>query len=98
MSKSKTTVYQYGTTVRFESQFFDFDGTPIDPDTVQVKIYDEKYRLLETVPATPYTGETGKYFHDYVTPSKEQRLIYEWYALIDGKPSLKRDDFMTRFL
>lgn len=92
------TVYQYGTTVRFEAEFFNFAGVATTPETVKLKIYDSKYVELTTENGIAVTGAVGKYFFDYVTPKKEQRLYYEWYAEIEGKPSLKRGEFITKFL
>jgi hypothetical protein len=91
------TVYQYGTTIRFEAEFFDFDGEPVDPDQVALKIYDHKYNEITSEVGIP-NGGVGKYYYDYETERKEARLYYEWYAMIDGKPSLRRGEFMTRFV
>lgn len=95
---NNTTVYQYGTTVRFEAEFFNFEGSPTVPENVKLKIYDNKYTELSSENGIPVTGMAGKYFYDYITPKKEQRLYYEWYAEIEGKPSLKRGEFITKFL
>jgi hypothetical protein len=89
-------IYQYGNTVRFECTFFDFDGNKIDPNSVKIVIYDYRYNIV-------FNGEglkngVGEYFYDYTTEKKEQKLFYEWYGEIDGKPSLKRGEFMTKFI
>jgi len=95
---NKITVYQYGNTIRFEVQFYDFDGAPINPQNVALRVYNQKYVEIHLGIGIPVSGATGKYFYDYETEKKEQRLIYEWSAEIDGKPSLRRDEFMTKFV
>jgi len=89
--------YQYGNTIRFECTFYDFEGNKVDPEMVKIKIYDYKYNVI-------FNGEglkkanTGEYFYDYTTEMREQKLFYEWYGEIEGKPSLKRGEFMTKFI
>lgn len=96
MNNKESNVYQYGTTVRFECSFFNFDGQLIDPETVKVKVYDYKYVVI--FEANGMKNSQGKYFYDYTTESKEKKLFYEWYGEIDGKPSLKRGEFSTKFI
>ena len=98
MSTRDTVVYQYGTTVRFEADFFDFDGLAVDPELITLKIYNAKYTVIHEQPGVKVQASVGKYYYDYETEPKEQRLFYEWYAEIGGKPSLKRGEFMTKFI
>jgi hypothetical protein len=99
LAVSKINTYQYGTTVRFEVSFYDLDNVPIEPDSVKIIIYNQKYEQIYTeVLTTNNQVGIGNYFYDYVTPSKEQKLYYEWYGTINGKPSLKRGTFMTKFM
>lgn len=97
MNNRDITIYQYGTTVRFEVEFFDFDGEATDPEGATLTIYDSKYKVIHTGEGTS-NGGVGKYKYDYQTEEKEARLYYEWLAEIDGKPSLRRGTFMTRFV
>lgn len=97
MNNRDITVYQYGTTIRFEVKFFDFDEEAIDPTDVKLTIYDSKYNKIHESSGVP-RGVVGEYFYDYVTEEKEARLYYEWLAIIEGKPSLRRGTFMTRFV
>jgi hypothetical protein len=90
-------VYQYGNTIRFECTFFDFEGNKIDPDVAKIIIYDYRYNVVFNGEGLKKVG-VGEYFYDYTTEMKEQRLYYEWYGEIDGKPSLKRGEFMTKFI
>lgn len=91
--------YQFGTTVRFVVNFYDFDGNPIDPDIINIIIYDQKYNQIfsQVVDSNTKTG-VGSYFYDYITAPKEQKMYYEWNGTINGKPSLKRGTIMTKFM
>lgn len=95
-----TKVYQYGTTIRFEVEFFDFEGIAVEPDadSIKFRVYDSKYKQLTENSGVPVSGKLGQYIYDYETHRKEQRLFYEWYAEIDGKPSLKRGEFVLKFV
>lgn len=89
--------YQYGTTVRFECTFYNFIGEPVEPELVKIVVYDFKYNIIYS--GTGLKSSTvGQYFYDYTTMNKEQKMFYEWYGEIDGKPSLKRGEFQTRFI
>lgn len=95
----KINTYQYGNTVRFECDFHDFNGMPIDPQMIKIIVYNYKYEILLTQSiGLNNRKDIGRYFHDYTTDMKEQKLFYEWYGEIDGKPSLKRGEFMTKFI
>lgn len=96
MNNNEIGVYQYGSTIRFEVTFYNFENEIVDPSLVKIKIYDYKYNVLLDVIGTKLT--VGKYQHDYTIPPKEQKLFYEWYGEIDGKPSLKRGEFMAKFV
>lgn len=89
--------YQCGNTVRFECKFYDFDGNKINPDLVKIVIYNYKYEVIQEK-VVDSSINIGDYFYDYITEKKEQRLYYEWYGEINGKPSLKRGEFATRFI
>lgn len=99
VTSSTMNTYQYGTTVRFEVNFFDFDGQAIEPDSVKIIIYNQRYQQIytETLTSNNQLG-VGNYFYDYITEDKEQKLYYEWNGTINGKPSLKRGSFMTKFI
>lgn len=96
--RSKGNVYQYGNTVRLECSFFDFNGDKVDPALVKVIIYDQKYnQLTSTTLGSANKLAVGDYFYDYTTDLKEQKLYYEWYGEVNGKPSLKRNSIVTQF-
>lgn len=91
--------YQYGNTIRFECKFHNFEGQMVDPNVIKVIIYNSKYEQIHTtVIGLANKISVGEYFYDYTTDKKEQKLYYEWYGEIDGKPSLKRGTFMTKFI
>jgi hypothetical protein len=94
--KRQVNVYQYGNTIRFECVFFNFNNEKVDPETVRIIIYDYRYNsIFESIGLKKGVGE---YFYDYTTEEKEQKLYYEWYGEINGKPSLKRGEIMTKFI
>lgn len=96
--RNQGNLYQYGNTVRFESTFYDLDDVKVDPAIVKIVIYDFKYTVLSstTLDAT-YKLDVGHYFYDYTTERKDQKLYYEWYGEVNGKPSLKRGSIITKF-
>lgn len=97
MSNNKIAAYQYGNTVRLDCSFHDFENNKIKPDLVKIIFYNYKYEIIfETV--VPEGNIVGDYFYDYITESKPQRIYYEWYGEINGKPSLKRGEFVTKFI
>lgn len=99
MTTAKINTYQYGTTVRFEARFYNFDGTPIDPDAIKVIIYNQKYEVITTIDINSNNKlGVGYYYYDYVTENKEQKIYYEWNGMINQKPALKRGSFMTKFM
>jgi hypothetical protein len=87
---------QMGNTVRLTAQFSDWDGNPVDPALIKVKFYDTRFKLLEehSVGAANKL-DVGSYYFDYV-PQVPDTIYYEWYAEIDGLPSLKRESLTVR--
>ena len=96
---NKINTYQYGNTVRFDCIFYDFNNEKINPDLIKIIIYNSRYEILhEELMSTNNQKNIGEYFYDYVTEEKKQTLYYEWYGEINGKPSLKRGEFQTKFI
>ena len=97
--KNKANVYQYGNTVRFECTFYEFDGEKVNPDLIKITLYDiRRNEIYFESLGMDNQKSLGEYFYDYTTEPKEQKLFYEWYGEINGKPSLKRGEFMTKFI
>lgn len=90
-------IYQTGNTVRLTCEFFDFNGEAADPPIVKIKLYDRSYDVIEEI-TNIQREESGEYFYDYTTNDKGAKIYYEWYAEIEGTPSLKRSSFTTRFI
>ena len=99
LKNGKVNAYQYGTTVRLECAFYDFDDVKINPDSVKIIIYNARYEILiEQTLVIDGQKNIGEFFYDYITESKKQTIYYEWYGEINGKPSLKRGEFTTKFI
>jgi len=99
MNKASESTYLTGTTIRFIGEFRDFDGNLIDITFPKVTIYNQRYTVMEEHQLNDSNKlETGKYFFDYVSDEKAQRIIYEFYGEIDGSPALDRKSFVTRFI
>lgn len=88
--------YQYGNTVRLECAFHDFEGKKVDPQIVKVIIYNHLHKKIHEGVGT--RKGVGEYYYDYTTEGKQGRVIYEWYGEIDGKASLKREQFVVKFI
>jgi hypothetical protein len=95
----RVNTYQAGTTVRLECVFKDINGDLVNPTTARITFYDYRYNLLQEVTLTESNRkDIGNYFYDYTTSNEEQRIIYEWYGLVYGLPSVKRSSFRTVFV
>lgn len=90
-------VYQSGNTVRLECKFYDFYNNPVNPDVVKIILYNYKYEILKEF-LVNQSADVGSYYFDYKTEDEPQRLFYEWYGEINGKPSIKRGELYTRFI
>ena len=99
MANKNINTYQYGNTIRFECDFHDFNEQLIDPELIKIIIYNYKYEVIhEEIVGVNNKKDVGKYYYDYTTEMKEQKYFYEWYGEINGKPSLKRGEFRTKFV
>lgn len=96
-NNNRVSMYQYGNTVRFKCTFYDFDNNKIIPDIVKIIIYNHKYEVVHEVKIDDEDSD-GAFIYEYITEKKRQRLYYEWYGEINGKPSLKRGEFITDFI
>ena len=94
------TQYQVGNTVRLTAEFRDFDDILTDPTLVKIKFMDGRYtQTLEVTLNSSNRISVGKYKYDYVIPlDSDSTIYYEWYAEINGKPSLKRSRLNTTML
>jgi hypothetical protein len=81
-------VFQQGNTVRLLANFYNWDGEPADPEELKLIIYDDKYNTISTVTETTKL-DIGQYYCDY-TFATAGNFIYEWLAVLGGKPTLRR--------
>lgn len=89
--------YLVGDTVRLTANFKDWEGQLVDPSQVKIIIYDSRYnKLNEFEITTQGRADKGKYFFDYQF-DKSGDFIYEFYATIDGTPSLARKRVRVSF-
>jgi hypothetical protein len=87
---------QRGNTIRLLATFKDWSGEVIDPDFVQVIVYDRQWQKINEQELGPDNHvETGKYFFNYV-PERSGTFYFEWHGRIDGQPSLFRDTLIVR--
>jgi hypothetical protein len=97
---------QLGNTMRFEAVFGeDWTAdpntpvvTPTDPQLVRFKVYNSGYKVLdEYTLGSSNRIDTGKYFFNW-RPTATGNLVCEWYAEIEGTPSLKRFPVSVKFV
>ena len=90
---------QAGNTVRLTCKFYDPNGFLTSPQSVRLSIYDYRYRKIsEFNLTTENLLSEGTYYYDFATDMEEKKYIFEWYGLIGGFPSIKRDSFTTLFM
>lgn len=90
-------IYFSGDTVRLICEFKDWDGKPADPKIVKVRVYSNSYELVEEL-TDIIRKDIGKYYVNYVMPNTGgSKMYYEWYAEIDGYPSVVRGHFIGVF-
>lgn len=89
--------YQAGNTVRLQCIFMDFDGNKIDPQNVQITVYNYRYTILERLMLGSESRiDLGTYQFFYQTDSEdEMKYIYEYRGEVNGVVSLKRGSFRT---
>jgi hypothetical protein len=94
--------YIAGDTIRLLCTFKDFSGSLATPTLISVKIYDQKYTLINTysVDLNANKVSVGNYFYDYTIPTTyvNSSLYYEWYSEYNGVPSLNRGQFQVVFI
>jgi len=100
-ARSDLMQYQFGNTVKLEAYFKDFDGNPVDPSNIKLVVYDSKLSVIATIPVTSENRvELGHYFYLYTLPSGTNPKVihYEWYAEIQGSPTVKRETLKLVFV
>ncbi|WP_066639694.1 hypothetical protein [Desulfolucanica intricata] len=80
-----------GDTVRLKVFFKTFDGTAVDPTNITLKIYDDTQQEIETININDTNKiNVGVYFYDYVIPSGEGDLYFEFTGLVNNLPIVTR--------
>lgn len=91
-------VYQYGNTVTLKCKFHDLEGKPINPQFVKIIFYNYRFEKINEVSVNSDPIDVGLYVYDFITENKEQKLYYEWYGELNGRPVIQRRSFRTRFI
>lgn len=86
-----------GDTVRFRCHFKTFDGQLIDPADVKLTIYDVNKQQIEQITLTDTNKDNGVYFYDYVLPTNQSEIIFEFRGLYNEKPILSRGKVKIQF-
>jgi len=88
-----------GNTIRLKNTITDIDGNPYTPDTLEIKIYDGKGVLVNTIENSNIQSEgtgTGIYYVDYIVvadnnnPGKWRAV---WTVSKDTKPNVDYIEF-----
>lgn len=90
-----------GDTIKITGKFKDYDETLVDPTDLQLKVYNGKFNLVDTVSGANIIKDYVGVFHtEYKLPDVSQpwELIFEWYGLVQGKPSLERIRVLVKFV
>jgi len=88
--------YHVGSTIRLKGILKDFDGSPLVPDTKEIKIYDALDNLVDTIEDGAISAEEdGIYYYDYVIPSGKSlgKWYHRWSISKDSKPDIKEMEF-----
>lgn len=87
-----------GDTIQLKVHFKKFDGSLVDPTNITLTTYNSSEVLLEQVNILPTNKEsTGIYFYNYVVPSDNKEIIYEFKGTYDSNPILVRNKFKVQF-
>lgn len=92
--------YLSGNTIRIKATFYDFDNQLVNPQIVKFILYDSKYNKIdEYMLSDSNRVGVGVYFYDYITQVEQKcnKIYYEFYGEIGGKPSINRGEFLVKF-
>lgn len=83
-------------TVRIIGEFYSYEEKLTEPQNIKLILYNDRWEKQEEFVMSLSNKITdGKYFFDYLLPSKPQKLYYEWNAIIDGSTSISRDTIIV---
>lgn len=78
-----------GDTVRFYATFYNYSGTPSDPQSVICTVYSHIGQQVLVAGAATRESE-GIYYYDFTIPDTDGALVYEFAGEYDGKPTVGR--------
>lgn len=90
-----------GDSVRLIVRFRTFNGNPVDPTNVKLRILDgDTYEEIESFTVTDGSKtDIGVYKVDYVVPEGDsEKVIYEFSGVYNDKPILARGSFNRAFI
>ena len=74
-----------GNTVKLKAEFINYDGKQLDVHDVTLTIYDERKRVVLTVPeANLSKNGTGNFSYDYLVPEGATPYYYEFSGIYNG--------------
>lgn len=96
-------IYEFlgGDTLKIIGRFRSFDEVLVDPTNIKIKIYNSRFELIDTVEGPSIIKESvGVYYTEYVLPdtTRDVDLIFEWYGIINAKPSIDRVRVLVKFV
>ena len=90
-----------GTTVRIKNTLTDYDGSPLTPDSQEVRIYDTDGIEVDYGDTneyfTPDLESEGVYFIDYIIPAdgKVGKWKVNWKAIKELEPNIDTFTFVV---
>lgn len=90
-----------GDTIKITGKFKDYNETLVDPTEVTLKVYNTSFDLVDTIEEADITRSSeGIYYVDYILTdvTRSLELIFEWYGVINSKPSLDRIKVLVKFV
>ncbi|ELK22910.1 hypothetical protein AF6_0500 [Anoxybacillus flavithermus TNO-09.006] len=87
-----------GDTVRFRCHFKTFDGQSVEPTDVKLTIYDSQKQLIEKfILDDSHKENVGIFYFDYVLPTNQSEIIFEFSGVYNNKPILARESLKIEF-
>jgi len=88
--------YYVGSTIRLRGLLKDFDGSPLTPDTKEIKVSDASGDVVATINDVDILLESeGIYYYDFVIPSGKVagKWFHKWLVSKDDKPDIRVMEF-----
>ncbi len=90
-----------GTTIRPVVTFHDWaefpaEGALIDPDLVNVTLYDAEENIMGSVQEAVFVS-LGTFSYDWTLPINPGKYFIEFKGIIDGEPVIIRKEYAVKF-